>query len=433
MTKPILALFGGAFNPFTTGHRCVINNLLYVAEKVLVVPARYHRGKNGMVPYDHRLAMAGEALLDCSDKVAVLDIDPDQDCPPESFGSTWNLAREVQKRYPEYAVHIVVGADNALTIDSWYNSKALLESFPFLCVNRDASLKELPYGMRGQFISMNFPASSTEARKCLYAKDYAGAEAFLSDRVISYIRMNDLYRLVTGGPDLLADGSNYDRNAYPKAANTVDTAIVRRVSNHLEVLLVKRKWEPCKGQWALPGGFVDISKGESLAAAAQRELEEETGVKGIPVTQLGTYGDPDRDPRDRVISTVYYALLPTNVSDSLPVMASDDAMDYQWRKMDSGEEYPDLAFDHARILKDLGARLHKDALYTTLPLCFVSWPMFTWAQVSDAYEAMLGRRVSNIRRKLLSRYDIRETGEKETGVRHRQRALLKWYGEKNSL
>lgn len=109
------------------------------------------------------------------------------------------------------------------------------------------------------------------------------------------------------------------------------------------VLLVQRKNEPFKGQWALPGGFVD--KGEDLDVAVKRELEEETGVIISQVEQLGTFGNPNRDPRGRMVSVAYMAEV--NMAD-VELQAADDASDAQWFPLD---ELPELAFDHEHIIK----------------------------------------------------------------------------------
>lgn len=122
----------------------------------------------------------------------------------------------------------------------------------------------------------------------------------------------------------------YDPKKYDCPSNTVDMVVVRcrekcvRWGQPLQVLLVKRSNHPCIGWWATPGGFVEMR--ENLEDAAARELEEETGVKGLPMQQIYTWGNYDRDPRWRVITTAYLAL----VEGELPVKAGDDAADALW-------------------------------------------------------------------------------------------------------
>lgn len=243
--------------------------------------------------------------------------------------------------------------------------------------------------------------------------------------------MGKLSKLVTGGPDLLPDCSNYDKNAYAKAANTVDVAVLRMVDGDLSVLLVKRLYEPFKGQWAIPGGFVDIAKEETLEQSSYRETEEETGAKDFKSDQLKTYGDPDRDPRDRVISTVFYSLVSSEDMDIEKLQAADDAEDLMWCPL-RGTSDMDLAFDHNKILKDLAERLKLQVQY--LPIAFNLLPiLFTWGELQQVYECILGREVMNIRRKIRARYKISEHGKKEVSVSRRPPTLLRYDGDLNKF
>lgn len=111
------------------------------------------------------------------------------------------------------------------------------------------------------------------------------------------------------------------------------------------ILLIRRGNEPFKGQWALPGGFIEMD--ETLVATAARELKEETGLSVPELTQFRTYGDPGRDPRGRTIAVVFYGFAdPTSVK----VAGGDDAADARWFQVD---QLPALAFDHEKILKEL--------------------------------------------------------------------------------
>jgi 8-oxo-dGTP diphosphatase len=128
---------------------------------------------------------------------------------------------------------------------------------------------------------------------------------------------------------------------YPRPSVTVDVIIVTR-ERKPRVLLIRRKHDPFEGKWAIPGGFVDMD--EPLDAAARRELREETRVEVADVEQLGTFGDPLRDPRGRVISVAYLARV--KASDVNPE-AADDAAAVGWHPLD---RLPPLAFDHDKIL-----------------------------------------------------------------------------------
>jgi 8-oxo-dGTP diphosphatase len=137
---------------------------------------------------------------------------------------------------------------------------------------------------------------------------------------------------------------------YPRPSVTVDVIIVTRDRNP-RVLLIRRKHEPFAGMWAIPGGFVDME--ESLEAAAQRELREETGVEAEHLEQLNTFGDPGRDPRGRTISVAYLALVN---ADQVHPQAADDAAAVGWHLL---RRLPPLAFDHDKILACARERLAK--------------------------------------------------------------------------
>lgn len=131
---------------------------------------------------------------------------------------------------------------------------------------------------------------------------------------------------------------------YPRPAVTVDIAIFMPFDSLFKILLIQRGSEPFKGAYALPGGFVDIQ--ESLEEAAHRELEEETGLIITNLTQVHTFSDPERDPRGRVISTCFAAIL--TESDQIVLRAGDDAADAGWFSL---ETLPPLAFDHAQVIQ----------------------------------------------------------------------------------
>lgn len=134
---------------------------------------------------------------------------------------------------------------------------------------------------------------------------------------------------------------------YPHPAVTVDCVIFAKERSNFKVLLIKRGNEPFKEKWALPGGFLNIN--ESAEEGALRELKEETGISNAPIEQLHTFTNPDRDPRERVISIVYFALIELK-----DVIAGDDAKEANWFPI---TEIPDLAFDHELIIEKALKRL----------------------------------------------------------------------------
>lgn len=131
---------------------------------------------------------------------------------------------------------------------------------------------------------------------------------------------------------------------YPKPSVTTDCILINQQKSSDQLLLIRRKHDPYMGKWALPGGFVEID--EDLLDGAERELLEETGLKDIELVQFKTYGKPERDPRGRTISIVYYGYFKDS---NQKVNAGDDAAEACWFNLN---ELPTLAFDHELILAE---------------------------------------------------------------------------------
>jgi 8-oxo-dGTP diphosphatase len=181
---------------------------------------------------------------------------------------------------------------------------------------------------------------------------------------------------------------------YPRAALTVDCVVFGFDGGELQVLLIRRGLEPFKGKWALPGGFVRVE--ETLDEAARRELEEETSLKNVFLEQLYSFGAVKRDPRERVVSVAYYALVK---STDHVTAASTDAADAQWFVV---SKLPSLAFDHADILDTALTRLRGKLTYQ--PIGFELLPeKFTLTQLQRLYESVLGTELDkrNFRKKVL--------------------------------
>jgi 8-oxo-dGTP diphosphatase len=174
---------------------------------------------------------------------------------------------------------------------------------------------------------------------------------------------------------------------------TVDVVIFTVRNGALQVLLVKRGVPPFRDQFAIPGGFVH--EDESLEDAALRELYEETGVRNVFLEQLYTFGDPHRDPRGRIITVAYYALIGL---EKLAVTAGADAAEAKWFQMGS---LPALAFDHGRVLAYSHERLRNKLEYTTVGFQLLQ-EKFTLSELQAVYEAILGKRLDkrNFRRKI---------------------------------
>jgi 8-oxo-dGTP diphosphatase len=203
---------------------------------------------------------------------------------------------------------------------------------------------------------------------------------------------------------------------YPRPSLTVDCIIFGLdESSRLKVLLIQRGNEPFKGQWALPGGFV--AENETLEAAALRELKEETGVSDVFVEQLFTFGTPGRDPRGRVVTIAYYALI--NLAKH-KIGANTDASDVQWFPIDG---LPKLAFDHADIMSVAVNRLRAKVRYQ--PIGFELLPTkFSLTQLQNLYETILGMELNkrNFRTKILKMNILKEE-DILRGVAHRPAQL----------
>ena len=203
---------------------------------------------------------------------------------------------------------------------------------------------------------------------------------------------------------------------HPRPALTVDCVVFGLDEGDLKLLLVERDVEPVAGRWALPGGFVHVD--ESLEAAARRELAEETGITELYLEQLYTFGDVDRDPRERVVTVAYYALV--KLSDH-HARAATDARQAQWFPV---AKLPNLAFDHAKVVRVALDRLKGKVRYE--PIGFELLPRkFTLSQLQTLYETVLERPLDkrNFRKKILGMDLLVELEEFQQGVPHRAARL----------
>ncbi|HEY6723113.1 MAG TPA: NUDIX domain-containing protein [Polyangiaceae bacterium] len=204
---------------------------------------------------------------------------------------------------------------------------------------------------------------------------------------------------------------------YPRPALTVDCVVFATYDEGLRVLLIRRGEEPFAGGWALPGGFVRVD--ETTEAAARRELEEETGLKSAYLEQLYTFSRVDRDPRERVVSVAYYALVKPSA-----LAAGSDARSAEWIDV---TRLPELAFDHDEILEMALARLRGKIRYQ--PIGFELLPQkFTLGQLQRLYETILGRELDkrNFRRSFLRMGVLQALDEMEAGVAHRPSQLYRF-------
>lgn len=207
---------------------------------------------------------------------------------------------------------------------------------------------------------------------------------------------------------------------------TVDGVIFGYVENDLRLLLIKRKYNPFQGCWALPGGYVD--EHETIENAILREIKEETGIdtKNLYLEQLYTFGSPNRDPRSRIISIAYYCLVKPS---DYELNASTDAEDVQWFSVNDLPN--ELAFDHSNIISIALERLKGKVRY--MPIGFELLPKkFSLGQVQKLYETILGIEFdsANFRKKFLKLDILDKLEEKEENSKGRPGKLYQFNGKK---
>ena len=228
----------------------------------------------------------------------------------------------------------------------------------------------------------------------------------------------------------------YDAAEFPHPSVTADVAPMTTADGALHALLVRRADHPAKGKWALAGGFVGMK--ESLDEAAERVVATKAGLSGIFLEQLFTFGEVDRDPRTRVITVAYYAL----VEDAKLRRAKPEKgetivarIDVPWedetggpvRALDAdGRELP-LAFDHAEILGLVVKRLRGKLAYVPIGFQLLS-KRFTLRQLQEVHEAVLGRKLNkdSFRRTVLASGLVAATGEMEKDVPYRPAELYRY-------
>lgn len=209
---------------------------------------------------------------------------------------------------------------------------------------------------------------------------------------------------------------------YQKPSVTTDILIFTIRNLQLNVLLVKRNIEPFKNMWAIPGGFVNIN--ESLEQAAMRELVEETNVTPDYLEQLYTFGDLNRDPRGRVITVAYFALIK---SDKIELKASTDVSNAEWLNINN---LPELAFDHEKILEYAIKRLRWKFEYTTIAFSMLP-ERFTLSDLQKTYEIIFDKPFDkrNFRKKIFALNLVKPTKEIEKNVQHRPSKLYEFKGK----
>jgi 8-oxo-dGTP diphosphatase len=230
--------------------------------------------------------------------------------------------------------------------------------------------------------------------------------------------------------------ADYDPNAFERLSVAVDVALVSAFDGHLYTLLTRRREHPHKDRWSLPGGFVGPS--ESLDDAAARTLRDKAGLSNVFLEQLYTFGDPHRDPRTRVISVAYYALI--EKARFVNTAARGDAvitprLRVPWRGETGGAVHPigadghdlPLAFDHADILGVAVKRLRGKLDYAPIGFQLLG-ETFTLLDLQRVHETVLGRTLNkdSFRRRMLASGLLKATGRAQQGVEHRPAELFRF-------
>jgi 8-oxo-dGTP diphosphatase len=212
---------------------------------------------------------------------------------------------------------------------------------------------------------------------------------------------------------------NTNEDVYEQTAVTVDLVIFTVDHDRLNALLVKRASEPFSGYWSIPGGF--LRKGETLEQAAQRVMEEKTGVKEAYLEQLFTFGRPNRDPRARIITVTYFALIPLK---RLAQPESNKVSDVSWYAL---EDVPVLAFDHREILEFAISRLQAKAGYSSIVYGLLP-DAFRLSDLQKVYEVIMNHSFDkrNFRKRMLASGLLEETGKKDISGAHRPAMLYQF-------
>ena len=205
-------------------------------------------------------------------------------------------------------------------------------------------------------------------------------------------------------------------SCYETPLVTVDIVLCTVIQNQLKVLLIQRKQPPYEHMWAIPGGFIHM--GETLEQAASRRLFEETNVDSIYLEQLGSFGKPDRDPRARVITVAYYALVS---AEKLRLEAHANAEDVKWFSVN---ELTELAFDHHEIVQMALAKLKRHLESSSVAFQLLP-EKFTLTELQRVYELILGKTLDkrNFRKKILASDILKDTGETKMEGYHRPAQL----------
>jgi len=207
--------------------------------------------------------------------------------------------------------------------------------------------------------------------------------------------------------------ANYDIHEFDIPLTSVDMTIFTIEDDALKILLVKRAQFPAKGEWALPGGFINVKTDGTLNDTVSRKLKEKTGVEISHLEQVATYGSASRDPRGWSVTIAYMALISNKNITLTPDESSEEVI---WLPIEEIQNNYQLAFDHNAILADSYQRLKSKVHYTSLPINLLP-KIFTLSELQKTFELILGYPIEkkSFRRRLLAADIIAETGDMRVG------------------
>ncbi|MFP4310141.1 MAG: NUDIX domain-containing protein [Desulfococcaceae bacterium] len=440
-----VAILGGSFNPVTNAHLAVAHAILRempTIRQVWLMPAYQHPFEKHNAYSLNRVKMLRMAE---TRRIRYFGYEIDHKLTGETYVTFSRLLQDPDYQ-DKYEFHMAVGSDCVLDFDrKWRHAEELARIVKFIVVPRpdaplddyDGLLSRPPHTIL-ENVEMPDISSTQVRRRRRAGKSIRG---LVPERVERFILEHGLYREdaeeeryggevpgdvsgetaarkaarsdeARGEPTGSQAEAPESLDAYPKPAVRVDIAICTIRDDDLKALLIRREHPPFEGQWAIPGGFVDVDRDESVEGTAARQLEAETGLRDMFMEQLRTYGEVDRDPRGRVITVGYYALVAWDRLRRQNIRTSEAGA--KWFSLkDYRRELSfldaELAFDHDRILRDLLTRLRGKISYT--PIAFELVPeRFTWPELRRVYEIVLDKPLdaANFKRKIRSMYRIRE-------------------------
>ena len=450
-----VGIYGGSFNPPHKFHREIVEYLLKnkYLDKVIVEPAGDNYKKKDLAKFVDRIEMVKLAFQDIADISTIGN---------EGYDYTYEVMDYYKKQYPNDELYFICGEDNIKEIKTWRNAKYLTENYKFLVIGRNnLNVEYEPYIVKVDMKENDM--SSTMIREKI--KNNENVDKLVDSKVRDFIYKHNLYDHIEykTEEEFL---KNYDPSIYPRFAVATDIIVFgisskdkndyRRLDEKkMSVLLIKRDDYPYKGRWCLPGGFVHID--EDLDEAPRRVLFSETGINNIYLEQLYTYGSVNRDPRMRVVSSSYMALIDKDRMDSELKNESSwfDIIDVEYKpdkimvRLSNGEEDIDftikrvlkehttdryafsvlennyLSFDNPLVIVSGMERLKNKLLYTDI--VFNMMPkLFTLGELQKVYEVILGKKLLDPAFRRVIKDKVEETDEFKTGEGHRPSKLFKY-------